>query len=92
MISLNINVKKIEKARLFVGEKGTYLDCIMIETPNSEYGDYMIKQSVSKEERERGVEGAILGNAKIITKRQPQNDNTPPDVTVDTGYDPDLGF
>ncbi len=92
MISLNIDVTKIDKARLFQGKKGTYLDCIMIETPNSEYGDYMIKQSVSKEEREQGIEGVILGNAKNIVKRQPQNDNSPPDATIDTGYDENLGF
>lgn len=92
MISLNIDVKKIDKSRLFEGKKGTYLDCILIETPNSEYGDYMIKQSVSKEEREQGVDGAILGNAKIIVKRDPTNYNNPPDATVDNSIDENLGF
>lgn len=84
MISISIDVMKIEKQRLFDGKKGTYLDCVLIETPNNEYGnDYMVVQSVSKEEREQGVKGTVLGNAKIITKREPQNHNTPPDVTVD---------
>ena len=86
MITLKIDVTKIDKNRLFRGEKGTYLDCVLIETPNSEYSDYMIKQSVSKEERENGVEGNILGNAKIFATagtKDPQGNYEP---------DPDLPF
>ena len=75
MISLKIDVTKIEKQRLFKGEKGTYLNCVLIETPNSEYSDYMIVQDVSKEERERGVKGTILGNAKIVSKAQNSANN-----------------
>jgi len=69
MITAKIDVTKIEKARLYKGEKGTYLDIVLIETPNNEYGnDYMIVQSVTKEEKEAGVKGAILGNAKTLKK------------------------
>lgn len=68
MILGKIDVTKIDKAKLFKGAKGTYLDVVLIETPTSEYGDYMICQGVSKEEREAGVKGAILGNAKKIQK------------------------
>jgi len=64
MITLKIDVTKITKERLFKGQKGTYLNCVLIPTPNSKYGDYMIKENVSKEERDKGVDGAILGNAK----------------------------
>lgn len=94
MISLSINVSLIDKGRLFQGKKGQYLDCVLIETPNSEYGDYMVVESISKEEREAGNKGTILGNAKIIVKRDPTNYNNPPDATVndgDTG-DNDLPF
>jgi hypothetical protein len=83
MISISINVLAIEKQRLFDGKKGTYLDCVLIPTPNSEYGDYMVVQSVSKEEREQGVKGPILGNGKDIVRRDPTNHNTPPDATID---------
>ena len=69
MISGRINVKKINKDRIYVGQKGSYLDFVMIETPNSQYGDYMIVQSVSKEERLAGVKGEIIGNARILTKK-----------------------
>lgn len=66
MITAKIDVTKIDKSKLFKGEKGTYLDICLIETPNNAYGDdYMVTQGVSKEDRDKGVKGAILGNAKI---------------------------
>lgn len=64
-----IDVSKIDKDRLFRGAKGTYLDIVLLPTEDSQYGDtHMIKQDVSKEDREAGVRGAILGNAKEIVK------------------------
>jgi hypothetical protein len=62
---LKIDTAKIDQARLFKGAKGTYLDCVMVESRESKYGDsHMIQQSVSKEERLAGKKGPILGNAK----------------------------
>ena len=75
-LSLKIDVTKIDKARLFKGEKGTYLDITtFIDTDNpSEYGDHgFIAQSVSKEEREQGVKGNILGNAKVFFTGQSEH-------------------
>jgi hypothetical protein len=92
MISLSINVSKIDKARLFQGKQGQYLDAILIETPNSEYGDYMIVESISKEERDAGNKGTIIGNAKIINRRDPQQHNNPPDTTIDNPVVDDLPF
>ena len=68
MITLMIDVTKINKDRLYVGKKGTYLNCILVETPDSEYGDYMVVESISIEERQAGKMGAILGNGKIRGK------------------------
>jgi len=67
-IALKINVSKIEKARLFQGDKGRYLDCILfLEDNPDQYGQSgMIVQSVSQEERKNGVKGPILGNCKIL--------------------------
>jgi DNA-binding cell septation regulator SpoVG len=70
MITLKINVSDIDKAKLFKGQKGVYLNAVLIETPNSEYSDYMIVQETTKEEREAGVKGAILGNAKELKFEQ----------------------
>jgi hypothetical protein len=65
MITGKINLSKIDKGRLFKGEKGIYLDFVMFETKDNKFGDdYMIKQALSKEDREAGVEAPILGNAK----------------------------
>lgn len=64
MIAVKINLSKIDKNRLYKGEKGIYLDVVMFETPNSEYNDWIVKQSISKEEREKGVELPICGGGK----------------------------
>lgn len=69
MITIKINVNNIDKNRLYSGEKGTYLNAVLIPTPDSEYSDYMIVEQVSKEERERGTKGNILGNASEMKQR-----------------------
>lgn len=68
MIKAKLNVSKINKDKLFHGEKGVYLDIVLFETPNGKYGDWMIVQDVSREEREAGVQGAILGNGTNFQK------------------------
>ena len=80
MITLKIDVTKITKERLYKGEKGTYLNCVLVETPNSEYSDYMIVESTSKDEREKGVKGSILGNGKILGNK-PDSTQAPQDNT-----------
>lgn len=70
MITLKINVSKIDKAHLFEGKSGKYLDVILFETPGDKYGnDYRAVQGVSKEARLAGTKGAIIGNAKIVGKK-----------------------
>lgn len=59
-----INVQKINKDRLFKGEKGIYLDIVIIPTPKSEHQDFMITESITKEEREAGKQGKIIGGGK----------------------------
>ena len=73
-----IDVTKIDKSRLYKGQKGTYLDVVLIPTPQSEYGDFMIVQQVSKEERDKGIKGEILGNGKVMgdAKSQPEQPQT----------------
>lgn len=77
-ITGKIDVLKIDKTKLFKGTKGTYLDIVLIETPGDQYGnDYLIVQSVSKEERAAGKRGAILGNAKLM-RRAGEPQGAPP--------------
>lgn len=67
-INLKIDVTKIDKERLFKGSKGTYLDAVVFlnDEPDQYGNNGMIVQSVSKEERERGFRGEILGNCKVF--------------------------
>lgn len=76
MISVSINVSKIDKAHLYEGKSGKYLNLVLWESPDDKYGnDYRVVQGVSKEARASGVKGAILGNGKILGKQStPQTD------------------
>jgi len=68
-VSVKIDVSKIDKARLFKGAKGTYLDTtVFIDLDElDQYGNSgMVTQDVSKEEREQKVQGNILGNVKVF--------------------------
>ncbi len=83
-VTLKIDVTKIDKARLFKGAKGTYLDAsVFIDLDNTDqYGNHgMITQQVSKEERDQGIKGNILGNGKIVwrdAEQAPQQQYQPP--------------
>ena len=74
-LSLKINVSQIDKARLFSGQKGKYLDCtIFVDLDQlDQYGNSgMITQDVSKEEKAQGIKGNILGNGKVFWKESGQ--------------------
>jgi transcription initiation factor TFIID subunit TAF12 len=74
-VTLKIDVTKIDKSKLFKGQKGTYLDAqVFIDIDQlDQFGNSgMITQAVSKEDREAGQQGAILGNAKVFWKDQQQ--------------------
>lgn len=76
MIVAKIDVSKIDKAHLFEGKKGKYLDIALHEKPN-EYGDDgFITQSVSKEARDKGIKGGIIGNWKTVGQKAPQGRST----------------
>lgn len=70
IIKVKLDVSKIDKAKLFKGEKGIYLDATILlkeDQPADGYGNHgMIVQDVTKEEREAGNKGPILGNVKIM--------------------------
>lgn len=81
-VNIKIDVTKIDKELLHKGKKGTYLDATVFINPDEadQYGDHgMITQAVSKEAREAGEKGNILGNVKVFwqgdSKPQSQNVN-----------------
>tara|TARA_R110000868_G_C10712813_1_gene750104 strand:- start:290 stop:529 length:240 start_codon:yes stop_codon:yes gene_type:complete len=70
-ITLSIDCKLIDKSKLkpFTRKDGTealFLSLTLVETPNSQYGQWMVKQHSTKEERDAKVKSTILGNAKTI--------------------------
>ncbi len=71
-ISIKIDVTKIDKSRLFKGEKGTYLDLttfVELDEQDKFGNNGFIAQSQTKEEREAKVKPPeILGNCKVFYK------------------------
>lgn len=70
-VSLKLDVTKMDKARFFKGNKGTYCDCTVFVDLDEldQYGNSgMITQDVTKEDRDAGGQGPILGNAKVFWK------------------------
>jgi len=71
-IQLKIDVSKISKPDLYQGKKGIYLDAILWENRDgqSQFGDDgYITQGISKEKRDVGERGPIIGNWKHKEKK-----------------------
>ena len=75
VVGIGINLSKIkrEQARLMKEGKITqakngdhWLNLIQIETPNSQYNDYKLSESTTKEERDAGKWGEDFGNGKML--------------------------
>lgn len=71
-IAIKIDVSKIDKSKLYKGEKGIYLDAVILmkDEPDQYGNNGMVVQNVTKEQREAGEKGAILGNVKYIAQSQ----------------------
>ena len=71
MISLSIKTEKIEKAHLIEGKNGKILSVVLFENRDGkgQYGDDgFAVQGVSKEARESGTRGPIVGNWRYISQ------------------------
>ena len=71
MIRCNINVSKVDKQYLYEGKTGKFLEVTLLESKNGpdKYGnDGFIVQGVTKEARDRGERGPIIGSWKNSTK------------------------
>ena len=68
LISASLNVLKIDKTKLFKGDKGTYLKItISINDQIDQFGNNVsVWEEQSKEEREAKVQRNYLGNGKIV--------------------------
>jgi len=68
-VSVRIDVTKIDKDKLYKGQKGQYLDLttfINLDEQDKYGNNGFISQSVSKEERDAGIKTPILGNVKVF--------------------------
>ena len=77
LISLSIDVTKINKERLFKGGKGTYLNLtVSLNDQPDKFGNHVSSwEAQSKEEREAKQGRNFLGNGKILydSGQQPVN-------------------
>lgn len=79
-VRLSIDVSKIDKGLLYKGAKGVYLSAtVFVDLDQADqYGNHgMITQDETKENRDAGKNGAILGNCKVFWKDQPQPQSRP---------------
>jgi len=75
MITLSVNVTKIDKTALVDGKNGKYLSLVLFENKKGvdQYGNAgFITQDLGKERREKGEKGEILGNYKVIFPKHQQ--------------------
>jgi len=69
LVSIRIDVNQIDKARLFAGAKGTYLDIVgVLKEEKDQYGNSgFVTQQTTQEERQLGLKMPILGNMKVLS-------------------------
>ena len=98
-ITLRIDVTKIDKAHLFKGKSGTYLNVVI--WPNKDGTDqyentHYAVQEISREARESGQKGAIIGNAKVPQESAPskpaQRPSKPKDPDLDADEEDSIPF
>ena len=90
-IAIKIDATKLDKQRFFKGKKGTYIDLVaFVDLDQSDqYGNNgFIKQQLSQEERQSGVDVPICGNVKVLSARPQGQFNTPQNSSVNA-YDSD---
>jgi hypothetical protein len=84
-ISISVNVDKIDKKKLFKGKKGRYMDLILFETPDSDYGDYLVKQRGERDEKL-----PILGNGKYFKPKNKAAKSKKDEEEEDDGGNDDI--
>lgn len=74
MQKLTIDVTKIPKDAIFIGKKGKYVTLILHENrngPDQYENDGFAALDVTREQREAGTKGAIIGNWKHLGGGKP---------------------
>lgn len=97
MIAIKLDVKKLNKGFFFQGKTALYADLVLKDNKDGpdQYGnDGFVVQNPSKEAREAGERGPIVGNWKHVGGAKPQAKPAPkaapkpePDVNLDAEPD-----
>lgn len=74
IISASICISDIDKSRITTSEKNgkKYYQISLFDNDKSEYSDGYIVEDISREEREGGAKGKIIGNWKWRVKPEPR--------------------
>lgn len=75
MIAVKINVTRIDKTAIFEGKSGKYVDMLLMENKDGtdQYGNEgFVTQGISKERREAGEKGPIIGNWRRLKTAKAQ--------------------
>ncbi len=80
-IKIRINVTRVLKEHLYAGQNGKYLDLVAWPKktgPDKNGNTHMVCQEVSKEAREAGEKGPILGDLLLPDEAPPPARTQPP--------------
>lgn len=91
VMKLVINLSKVDKQKLFKGQKGIYLNAaLIIKDEADQYGNNaFIIEEITKEQRLAGERGTIIGSGKYL---KTQNLPSEPNGNVADGWENDLPF
>lgn len=85
MIKLSLKKSKVDKCPVYKGKNDDYYNFILIPNRDGkdQYGnDGMVVDSVSKEDRDAGKRGEIVGNYQDLDLRAPRQDAAPGQTTA----------
>jgi len=85
LVSLSIDVTKIDKSKLYKGEKGTYLnlDVWIDEEADEDWKKVSANQSQTKEERDAKQKKNYVGNGKLVFGWDDPEPKTAPDPVTE---------
>lgn len=81
LITISIDLKLLDKTRFKKhtkkdGSEALYCEMVLFEPRDTRFGDFIVKQQVTKEERAEKKEMPILGNGKIMGSRNEASNAT----------------
>lgn len=82
IITAKINLRAVQDEHVYQGEKGDWLDIVLIPTPNSEWSTHLIVQDTGEANRLSRNERPIIGNGIQRSRSKLELGCTPEGVVV----------